>query len=391
MTRPFARKATGPRAGGGVGLTNRLPPLTRRHVVGLMAGPLLLGPGTAARAAPSFSAAYSVLPISAALAAVPFPDGVTILVAGPDGGRLGEWGDAVAMALGGALPPGTKVNATCTGGLDGVTGANQFEARVAPDGATVLLVPGAAALDWLVGDTRAHFDAEHWVPIMAGVTPAIVMARPDVIPFAADRPIRIAASGPVGPQLPAILGLELLGAQVVPVFDLVEPAAAGAAFVAGKADAVLAWGHNASQQVAALQSAGGKPLFAFGGLDAGNLPFRDPAFPDVPALVELYVARHGTKPTGARYDAWRATAAATQLEFGLVLPGLTSAAMVALWRRAAGQAAVQPGVQHLADTLAVRPLEGVAAAAVMTGIAADAAALLELRGWLATQFNWRPT
>jgi hypothetical protein len=27
----------------------------------------------------------------------------------------------------------------------------------------------------------------------------------------------------------------------------------------------------------------------------------------------------------------------------------------------------------------------------MTGIAADAAALLELRGWLATQFNWRPT
>jgi hypothetical protein len=354
-------------------LTNRLPPLTRRHVVGLMAGSLLFGRGTAARAA------YSVLPIS--VAAVPFPDGATILVAGPDGGRLGEWGDAVAMALGGALPPGTKVNATCTGGLDGVTGANQFEARVAPDGATVLLV----------GDTRAHFDAEHWVPIMAGVTPAIVMARPDVIPFAADRPIRIAASGPVGPQLPAILGLELLGAHVVPVFDLVEPAAASAAFDSGKADAVLASGQNAARHVAALQGAGAKPLFVFGELDAGNLPARDPAFPDVPTLVELYVARHGTKPIGARYDAWRAIATAAQLEFGLVLPGLTSAAMVALWRRAASQAAVQPGVQHLADTFAVRPLEGVAAAAVMTGIAADSAALLELRGWLATRFNWRPT
>ena len=152
-------------------MTHPLPPLARRHLIGLMAGPLLLGLDAAARAAPP-------LPPAAAVAAVPFPEGATILVAGPDGGRLGRWGDAIAMALDAALPPGTKVRATFTGGVDGVTGANQFEARVPPDGATVLLVPGAAALDWLVGDPRAHYDAEHWVPVMAGVTSAIVMARP---------------------------------------------------------------------------------------------------------------------------------------------------------------------------------------------------------------------
>ncbi len=384
-------------------MTKRLPLLSRRHAVGLLAGPLLLGRAPAALAAPSFSAAQSfsaapsfsatraVLPISAAIAAVPFPDGATVLVAGPDGGGLGEWGEAIARALDGALPPGTKVNTTCTGGIDGVTGANQFEARVAPDGATVLLVPGAAGLDWLVGDARAHYDAEHWVPVMAGVTPSIVVVRPDAAPFAADHPIRIAASGPVGPQLPAILGLELLGAHIVPVFDLIEPAAALAAFAAGKVDAVLAWGQNTPRQVTALQDAGGKVLLAFGRLETNNMPDRDPAFPDIPTLAELYVARHGSQPTGAPYDAWRATAAATQLEFGLVLPRLTSAAMVALWRRAASQAVGQPGVQHYADTFAVRPLDGVAAAAAMTAIAADSATLLELRGWLATRFNWHPT
>jgi hypothetical protein len=368
-------------------LTNSLPPVARRHIIGLMAGAFLLGRSASARAAPPAP--------SNAVAAVPFPDSVTILVAGPDGGRLGRWGDAVASALDATLPPGTTVHATATGGIDGVTGANQFEARVASDGATVLLVPGAAALDWLVGDQRAHFDAEHWVPIMAGVAPAIVMARPDAIPFAPDRTIRVAASGPVGPQLPAILGLELLGARVEPVFGLAEPAAANAAFVAGKADAVLAWGQNVPQQVAALRDAGGKALFTLGMSGANDtpdgVPGRDPAFPDVSTLVELYVALHGIKPTGARYDAWRATAAATQLEFGLVLPRLTSAAMVALWRRAASPAAGQTGVQALADAFAVRPLEGVAAAAAMTGLAADSAALLELRGWLATRFNWRPT
>ena len=57
----------------------------------------------------------------------------------------------------------------------------------------------------------------------------------------------------------------------------------------------------------------------------------------------------------------------------------------------AGPAAGQPEVQELTDTFAVRPLEGVAAAAAMTSVAVDSAALLELRGWLATRFNWRPT
>jgi len=364
-------------------LTNALPPLARRHVIGLMAGPLLLGRGAAVRAAPP-------LPPAGAVAAVPFPEGATILVAGPDGGRLGRWGDAIAAALDATLPPGTKVHITCTGGVDGVTGANQFEARVPPDGATVLLVPGAAALDWLVGDPRAHFDAEHWVPVMAGVTPAIVMARPDAAPLGSGRPVRVAASGPVGPQLPALLGLDLLGAHVVPVFGLVGPEAACAAFVAGKADAVLTCGQNVPQQVAALQEAGGKALFGLGALDANGAPGRDPAFPDVPTLSELHIALHGTSPSGARFHAWRAAATATRREFGLVLPRLTMAAMVALWRRAASQAAAQPAVQSLASTSAVRPLEGVVAAAAMSSVAADSAALLELRGWLATRFNWRP-
>ncbi len=364
-------------------MTTVLPPLTRRRAIGLMAGPLLLGRDIAARAAPP-------LPPAAAVAAVPFPEGTTVLVAGPDGGRLGRWGDAIAAALDATLPAGTKVHMTCTGGVDGVTGANQFEARVPPDGATVLLVPGAAALDWLVGDPRAHFDAEHWVPVMAGVTPAIVMARADAPPLGSGRPIRVAASGPAGPQLPALLGLDLLGTHVAPVFGLATPEAAYAAFAAGKADAVLTCGQDVPQQVAALGEAGGKPLFGLGALDANGASGRDPAFPDVPTLVELHIALHGTKPKGARYHAWRAAAAATQLEFGLVLPRLTMAAMVALWRRTASQATAQPTVQSLASTFAVRPLEGVVAAAAMTNVAADSAALLELRGWLAERFNWRP-
>jgi hypothetical protein len=364
-------------------LTTAFPPLARRHAIGLLASPFLMGRGAVTRAAP--------LPPAAGVAAVPFPEGVTILVAGPDGGRLGRWSDAIGAALDETLAPGTKVHTTCAGGVDGVTGANQFEARVPPDGTTVLLTPGAAVLDALVGDTRAHFDVGHWVPLMAGVTPAIVVVSPGTAPLGGDRSVRVAASGPVGPQLPALFGFDLLGIRVVPVFGLVEQDTIIAAFAAGKVDAVLTWGQNVPRQVAVLRQSGGTALFGLGALDPNGGLGRDPAFPDVPTLSELHVTMHGSAPDGARYNAWRAAAAATQLEFGLVLPRLTSAAMVALWRRAASRATGQPGVQDLANRSAVQALEGVAAAAAISSVAADSAALLELRGWLATRFDWRPT
>lgn len=349
-----------------------------------MAGPLLLGGRGVARAA------NAVPNPTAPVAAIPFPEGVAVLVAGPDGGGLCRWGEVMSAALGRALPSGTKVSTTCSGGIDGVTGANQFEARVPPDGTTVLLIPGAAALDWLVGDPRAHFDAGRWVPVMAGVAPAVVVVRPTVLPLAAGHVVRLAASAPAGPQLPALLGFDLLGAHLEPQFGLIEQDAAIAAFAAGKVDAVLACGANVPEQVARLQSAGGQPLFSLGTTGPSGALGRDAAFGEVPTWAELRALLHGAAPSGPRYDAYRAAAAATQLEFGLVLPQLTSAAIVALWRRAADQAAAAPGVQSLATAFTVRPLDGVAAAAATTSVAADTAALLDLRGWLATQFNWHP-
>jgi hypothetical protein len=74
-----------------------------------------------------------------------------------------------------------------------------------------------------------------------------------------------------------------------------------------------------------------------------------------------------------------------------VLPQLTSAAMVALWRRTAEQAVADPEVQAIAAARAVQPLHGVSAAAATAGVAIDATVLLDLRGWLASRFNWRPS
>lgn len=317
----------------------------------------------------------------------PFTESPRLLIAGPGDGTLDRWADALLPALEQSLPLDTSIKRVEVGSADGVTGANRFEARGAPDGLTVLLAPGQAALAWMVGDPRAQFDVGHWVPVMAGTSGGIVVGRPSVL---AGGRARIAAASPASFDLAALLGVQLLGGQMEPVFGLDDPDAAHRAFSQGAVDALLLHGHHVPDQFIALASARAQPLFTLGVIDESGEVVRDPAFPAVPHFAELYATRLGRKPRGPLFQGWCATAAAAQLEFGLVLPELTPPAMIALWRRAGADAAASLGVQATAATVDVRPLGGAAAASSTMAVAASAPALLELRRWLANRFDWRP-
>jgi hypothetical protein len=355
----------------------------RRHLLAMLTTLPALAPVGSSLAAPALAAT------APPVAVVPFPEGARLLVAGPNDGTLNRWADALLPALEQSLPPDTSIHRIEVGAADGVTGANQFEARGAPDGLTVLLAPGQAVLAWLVGDTRVQFDVGHWVPVMAGVTTGIVVGRPANL--VRDGRVRIAAAGPASLDLAAVLGIHLLGARVEPTFGAADAAVVQNSFAEGAVDAVFLRGAGVPERFAALASTGAQPLFTLGGIDETGRPVRDPAFPDVPHFAELYEARSGGKPNGPLYDAWCAAAAAAQLAFGLILPQLTPAAMVSLWRRAAADAAVSPAVQSTGASRNVRPVGGPPATTSTAATAANAAALLELRHWLASRFNWHPT
>jgi hypothetical protein len=315
------------------------------------------------------------------------PEGATLLVAGPDGGLVDVWAQWLEPTLRRVIAPDTGLRLDVVGGADGVTAANQFEARIAPDGSTALLLPGSAAMAWLVGDPRARFDAARWVPALAGITPSLVASRISAGRILGGAPLRLAAASPTGPDLPAMLALDLLGANWQPVFGLSE-AAAQVALAQGSVDAVCLHGRRVLDMSYALRAAGAPPIFTFGVVDEAGQPQRDPAFIDVPDASELM-------PAGAAADerlraAWRATIAAGQLEVALVLPQLTPAAMVALWRRGCAQAVGSAPVQAQAISIGVRALSVPWATASTAAVTADGPSLLALRHWLATRLEYRP-
>jgi len=340
-------------------MTERSLP-SRRHTLSIAAG-LLAARATTAASSPLAPTTQTGI-----------PEGAALLIAGPPQGRLDRWADLLIPALDRTLPGATAqpVARSTVGGADGVTGANQFEALVAPDGGTALLLPGSAAIAWLVGDPRAQFDAARWVPAWAGIASAVLVSR---VPLSPGRTLRVGGARPAGPALPALLALDMLGIEVTPSAD-------------SAADAVFLCGQGA--RAAATAQHGMVPVLTLGTLDPTGAWLRDPAFPAVPTAMEA-ASRYSPPP--ALLAALRAAAAATVLDVALVLPRLSPANRVAIWRRACAEASATTDLMAEAASLGVRAAPVPATAALMASIAADVPTLLALRNWLDTRWGWRPS
>ena len=280
------------------------------------------------------------------------------------------------------VPPDRALQIRHIGGSDGVTAANQFEARIQPDGQTALLVPGAAAMAWLRGDPRAQFDVGHWLPVATALVSGVLIMRNGGVPAGS---LRLAVEGDATLALPALLGLDLVG-ETAGKLIVCEDALAELRL--GHADAAFLRGDATGARLAMARAAGMQALFTLGNLDPANQLQRDPFLPDVPTLPELLFARPQSPPD-ALLAAWHAAAAASRLDMALLLPWLTPPGLVAWWRGVCGQI----GMPHQQDP--ARPELGATASRVwrtdpngnfgLTAIVVDGATSLALHRWMTTQ------
>jgi len=298
------------------------------------------------------------LPLAALAApAVAVPDRAMLLVPGPEEGRLAQLGRALAGVLSRGLGSAAVLHVQAVGAADGVTAANRFAAATPADGQGLLLLPGAAGQALLIGDGRARFEPRHWPALCGAAQPALLAGTRRLD---APGPLRLALPSPAAPEAAVLLALDLLGRPAQPVFG----ANPQALLAAGAADARVIAGPG-------LDLAGLRPLLALG---SAALP--DPALAELPTLAQLL-------PDSARPDLMAAVEAASlamRTEAVLVLPPLTSADLVALWR-AAAERWPETGPRRFG------PAE---ATPLLAGLCPDAQVAVAYREWLLRRFNWRP-
>lgn len=316
--------------------------------------------------------------------------GNRILVAGPRNGRTDRWARAFALGLESGLSPGRQIRLQRIGGRGGVTGANRLQTMVVPDGKTAAMVPNQVAIAFLAGDPRVHFQPGEWISVVAGLSTAVLVVRGGLPRLSDPAPIRLAAASPESTDLAALLAFHRLGVATAPIFGLRGAAAVARAFEAGQADAVLLTGEEIPADAAPLAAAGGVAVGTLGALDSQDQPIGDPLFPDLPTIHKIAAARRIAPLPRPLERAYRAVAAASRLDFLMVLPPLTTPAAVARWRQAALGAVAMPALKDAADASAIS-LTVTKAAAAVAPLNVSPGELLALRQFLFRHFGWRPS
>lgn len=316
---------------------------------------------------------------------------LNLLVAGPDGGQTSRWANACALAISPGLPGTPSIVPQPVGGLDGVTGANQLDALVVPDGKTAAILPGLALIAYLTGDSRVHFDPTHWVPLLAGVNSGVLMLRgtapkADIAALRAGQPLRLAADQPQSRDLAAMLGLARLGIGTAPVFSLRDTDAKIRAFIDGEVDAVFLCGEGVPEDIAPLTAAGAVPFFSIGALGANGTNGPDALFPGLADARSL-----GPAVAPELDAAYQAAAAAAQLDFLLVLPKLADPVAAANWTQAATQAATSPALLAAASASSISLQPAPALAGALATLAISPAVQGSMLAYLAKNCGWQPS
>jgi hypothetical protein len=318
------------------------------------------------------------------------PSGVTLLSSGPAYGYIAGWTKLLGPHLLDGLPPDVQASFTAMGGPDGVTVCNAFGARLDPDGSTIMFAPGAALIAWLEGDSRVKYDPGKWVAALAGATPAVLVGR---APLArtVSRPLRLAASNPIGPELAAFLALDLLGVPAEPVYGLTDPASLLDGLRRQMIDAAFLSGPKLHETFSLALASGLQALFSTGAQGCDGPMLRDPLLPAVPSVLEVAASLGHLVRRGDRFTAYEAAAAAASLCFIAVLPGLVQPSTLAEWRRGAKLISDSLSVSAVAVPQGVRLVTGVCAQSFLTQASRSAAALDSLRRTMLTRYGWRPS
>ncbi len=231
-----------------------------------------------------------------------------------EGGGSDKWSRFYAPLLSEALPGKPTVVVKNVPGAGSTKGANQFAQRAKPNGLTILGTSGSTQFPYLLDDKRVKYEYKDWNVVLATPTGGVAYVNPGLgVKSAADIDklkgvdLLYGSQGATSLDLVPLLGFELLGLNVEPIFGMKGRGGGRLAFERGETNIDYQTSSAFLSKVTPLVKEGkAVPLMAWGSLDADGNVVRDPTFPDLPSFKEVYEQMHGKAPSGEAWEAWKA-------------------------------------------------------------------------------------
>ncbi|MDI2090018.1 hypothetical protein [Commensalibacter oyaizuii] len=348
-------------------------PLTRRRLLHLLAIA-----GTAATY-PLIAKADELSPVDSS------PNGddinsLSLIVGSPQNSDLGRWSSRIASAFAQGFQFNDPLPLRYTTGYDGVTAANLFDTRIAPDGNTALITSGNTIIAAMAGDKRVHFDYERWIPIITTLSPSIAIARqpfhnsiPDLLK---NRTMKVAVSNILGKELPTLLGISLLQINAVPVTGLTTHDMAVKALRNREVDVI---------QLSTAQGFADLPIL----LKEGFHVFfsLDNSTQYGPNFISLYNQLHHSREGNTLLEAWNALTLAARMDIAVILPMLTPSALVTKWRLCTSKVLQTPDIIQIAQQSNLTFQENPACNDTINQMSPSIITTMALRRWLTMKMS----
>ena len=290
---------------------------------------------------------------------------VEVLIPLAEGGGTDTWARFVGDELTRTMPgtPGFKpVN---DGGGEGISGTNRFVASAKDDGTEVLVSTATTVVPWVLGRSEVTYDFDRLTPILANGTGGVIYGRtasgiksPEDLINRSD-PLTFGGISATGLDLTTLVVFDLLGADVDTIFGFEGRGPVNLALQRGEVDldyqTTSAYGASVE---GLIEDGDAVALMAFGQLDDSGNVVRDPNFPDIPTVAEVYQTLHGNAPSGEKFEAYKTMLGLTYTyQKAMWVPHDTPPEAVKLLRDSAAQLAASPEfVESAAEVLGGYPL-----------------------------------
>ncbi len=290
---------------------------------------------------------------------------VELIIPLAEGGGTDTWARFIGTELTRSMPGQPGFSPVNEAGGEGISGTNRFASSAEPDGTEILVGTATTVVPWVLGRSEVTYDFNQLTPILVNGTGGVIYARADAgVTGPADlvdrdTPLRFGGISATGLDLTTLVAFDLLDADIEAIFGFEGRGPVNLALQRGEIDidyqTTSAYG-PAVEKIAEDGTA--VPLMAFGQIDESGQVVRDPNFPDMPTVAEVYEQLNGEAPSGEKFEAYKKMLELTYtFQKSMWVPHDTPPEAVALLRESADELGKSAEFQEAAaDVLGGYPL-----------------------------------
>lgn len=291
---------------------------------------------------------------------------VEFLIPLAEGGGTDTWARYVGTSLTERVPGQPGFAPVNDEGGEGISGSNHFMSSARPDGTDVLVSTASTVVPYLLEMEAVRYDFTELQPVVANGTGAVVYARAgagvDGVEDLVDRdePLAFGGIAATSLDLTTLLAFDLLGADVSSTFGFEGRGPVNLALQRGEIDIDYQTTSTYASAVEPMVESGeATALFSLGQLDDAGQVVRDPNFPDLPTVVEVYEQLNGEAPPAEELETYAAILGLTYTyQKALWVPRDTPREAVDLLRSNAEELGADPAFQEeAAEVLGGYPLD----------------------------------